>query len=74
MKENMSAFKMLTGKLIGKRPLVRPRRRYEDNIRIYLKEIGMSTRNWVDATQDRDYRNLSECGIELSSSISHVVS
>ena len=35
-----SAFKMLTGK-----PLGRPRRRYEDNIRMDLKEIGISTRN-----------------------------
>ena len=47
-----SAFKILTGKPIGKRPLERPRRRWEDNIRIYLKEIGNNTRNLA---QDRDY-------------------
>ena len=46
---------MLTGKPTGKRPLGRPRRRWEDNIRMDLKEIGMNTRNWVDSTQDRDY-------------------
>ena len=39
---------MLTGKHIGKRPLGRPRRRWEDNIRMDLKEIGINTRNWID--------------------------
>ena len=37
------------------RPLRRPRRRWEDNIRMDLEEIGISARNWVDSTQDRDY-------------------
>ena len=32
----------------GKRSLGRPRRRWEDNFRMYLKEIGINTRNWVD--------------------------
>ena len=39
---------MLRGKPTGKRRLGRPRRRWEDNIRIDLKEIGINTRNWVD--------------------------
>ena len=39
----------------GKRPLGRPRRGWEDNIRMYLKEIGVNTRNWIDSLQDRDY-------------------
>ena len=39
----------------GKRPLGRPRRRWEDNIRIDFKEIGINTRNWADSVQDRDY-------------------
>ena len=43
-----SAFKILTGKPTMKRPLGRPRRRWEDNIRMDLKEIYISTRNWVD--------------------------
>ena len=42
-----SAFKILTGTPTGKRPLGRPRRRCEDNIRMDLKEIGINTRNWV---------------------------
>ena len=39
-----------------KRPLGRPRRRWEDNIRTDLKEIGNNTRNWVHSAQDREYR------------------
>ena len=39
----------------GKRTLGRPRSRWEDDIRKDLKEIGISTRNWVDSAQDRDY-------------------
>ena len=53
--ESRSAFKILTGKPTGRRPLGRPRRRWEDNIRMDIKEIGISTRNWVDSAQDRDY-------------------
>ena len=45
MKEGRSAFKILTGKPTGKRPLGRPRRRWEDNIRMDLEEIGINTRN-----------------------------
>ena len=47
MKEGRSAFKILAGKPIGKRPLRRHRRRWEDSIRIDLKEIGINMRNWV---------------------------
>ena len=49
MEESRSPFKILTGTLTGKRPLGRPRRRWEDNIRIDLKEVGINTRNWVDS-------------------------
>ena len=52
MEEVRSAFKILTGKPTGKRPLGRPRRRYEDNIRMDLEEIGITARYWVDSTQD----------------------
>ena len=41
---------MLAGKSTGKRPLGRPRRRWED-----LEEIGVNAGNWVDLAQDRDY-------------------
>ena len=45
IKEGRSAFKILTGKLTGKRLLGRPRHRWKDNIRMDLEEIGINTRN-----------------------------
>ena len=48
-------MKILTGRPTGNRPLGRLRGRWEDNIRMNPKEIGINTRNWVDSTQDRDY-------------------
>ena len=53
--ESRSAFKILRGKPTGKKPLGRPRRKLEDNIRVDLQEICINTRNWVDSVQDRDY-------------------
>ena len=55
MEEDRSAVKILAGTPAGKRPLGRPRHRWVDNIRIKLKEIGISTRNWVDSAQNRNY-------------------
>ena len=52
--EGRSAFKMLTGTPAGKR-LGRPRRRWENNIRMDPKEIGINTKNSTDLTQDREY-------------------
>ena len=54
MEEGRSALKTLTGKPTGKRPLGRPRRRWEDNIRMDLEEIGINAGNWVDSARDRD--------------------
>ena len=54
MEDGRSAFKILTGKLTGKSPLGRSKRRWEDNIRMDLTEINVNTRNWVDSTQGRD--------------------
>ena len=55
MEEGRSAFKILTGKPIGKRHLGTPKRRWEDNIRMDLEEIGINAWNWVDSAQDRNY-------------------
>ena len=55
MEEGRSAFKILTGKPTGKRPLGRPRHRWEDNIRMDFEEIGINAGNWVDSAQDRNY-------------------
>ena len=76
MEEGRSAFKILIGKPTGKRPLGRLRRRWEDNIRMGLEEIGINTGNWVDSSQDywRLLESPCECGIEPPVSISHGVS
>ena len=55
MEEVRSAFKVLIGKPTGQRPIGRPRCRWEDNIRMDLKQVGINTRNWIDSAQDRDY-------------------
>ena len=53
IEEGRSSFKILTGKPTGKKPLGRPRRRWEDNIRMNLERFIAG--NWVDSAQDRDY-------------------
>ena len=53
--KKICAFKILTGKSAGNRRLGGPRCRWEDNIRMDLKEIRINTWNWVDSSQDRDY-------------------
>ena len=66
MEEGRRAFKMLTGKHTGKKPLGRPRPRWEDNIRIDLEEVGINAGNWVDSAQDRDYwRTLVNAGLNI---------
>ena len=55
MEEGRSALKILTGEPTGKISLGSTRRRWEDNIRMDLKEMGMKTRNSVDLAQGRDY-------------------
>jgi len=46
---------ILVGKPEGRRPLVRPRRRWEDNIRMVLREIGWEGVDWIRQAQDRDH-------------------
>ena len=55
MEEGRSAFEILTGNFTGKRPLGRPRSRWEDIIRMDLEEISINTGNWVDSAQDGNY-------------------
>jgi hypothetical protein len=54
MGEERKGYKVLVGKPEGKRPLVRPRRRWEDGIRTDLREIGLGNVDWTRLTQDRD--------------------
>jgi ribosomal protein L10 len=46
-------FRVLIGRPEGKRPLERPRRRWEDNIKVDLREIGIDGANWIRLAQDR---------------------
>ena len=55
MEEGRSTFKTLTDKSTGKKPSGRFKSRWEDIIRMDLKEVGVNTRNWVDSAQVRDY-------------------
>ena len=55
MEGGKSAFKILTDKPTEKRPLGRPRYRWEKNIRMDLSKIDVIMRNWVDSVQNRDY-------------------
>ena len=48
------AYKFLVGKPEGKRPLKRPRRRWEDNINMDLQEVGCRGMDWIELAQDRD--------------------
>jgi hypothetical protein len=54
MGEKRNAYRILMGMPEGKRPLGRPRRRWVDNIKIDLREIGWDGVDWVDMAQDRD--------------------
>jgi hypothetical protein len=53
MGEERGAYRFLVGRPEGKRPLERLRRRWEDNIAMDLKEIGIDGANWVRLGQDR---------------------
>ena len=47
-------YRVLVGKPEGKRPLVRPRRRWEDNIKIDLQEMESGDMDWIELAQDMD--------------------
>ena len=53
--EELSTFKTLTCKSTETLLLGKPRRRWEDNIRMDLKEISANAKNWVDSAQDAVY-------------------
>jgi len=54
MGERRGVYRVLMRKPEGKRPLGRPRRRWEDNIRMDLQEVGCRDMDWIELVQDRD--------------------
>jgi hypothetical protein len=54
MGELRNAYTVLVGKPEGKRPHRRPGRRWEDNIKMYVREVGWENLVWVNLAQDRD--------------------
>jgi hypothetical protein len=54
MREKRSVYRLLVGEPEGKGPLVRPRRRWVDNIRMDLGEVGWNGVDWIGLAQDRN--------------------
>ena len=54
MGEGRGVHRVLVGKPEGKRPVGRPRRKWEDNIKIDLQEVGGSCGDWIELAHDRD--------------------
>ena len=52
MGERRGVYRVLVGKPEGKRPLGRPRRRWEDNIKMDLQEVGCGFMDWIELPQD----------------------
>jgi hypothetical protein len=52
--EKRNAYRLLVGKPEGKRPLGRPRRRWVNNIRMNLGEVGWGNADWIGLSQDRN--------------------
>ena len=54
MGEGRGVYRVLVGKPERKRPLGKPRRRWEDSIRMDLQEVGLGYENWIGLAQDGD--------------------
>jgi hypothetical protein len=66
MGEKRNACKLLVGKSEGKRPLGRPRRRWVENIRMDLEEVGWGDVDWIGLAQDRNrWRTLANSVLNL---------
>jgi hypothetical protein len=66
MGESRGVYMVLVGKTEGKRQLGRPRRRWKNNSKMYLQEVGLEGMDWIDLAQDRDrWRTLVNAVINL---------
>jgi hypothetical protein len=52
-----NAYRILVGQPEGKKPLGRPRRRWVDNIKMELREIGWDSMDWINLAKDREHDN-----------------
>ena len=69
MGEESGVYRVLVGKPEGERQLGRPGRRWVDNIRMDLQEVGCGYMDWIGLIQDRDRWRMLECGNEPSGSV-----
>jgi len=69
MGERRGVYRVLVGKLEGKRPLGRPRRRWEDNIKMDLEEVVCGGMDLIELAEDRERWQAVECGNEPSGSV-----
>jgi hypothetical protein len=73
MWESRDVYMDLVGKPEGKRPLARPRRRWEDNIEMDFQEVGCGDMVWIELAQDRDrWRGLSNAVFQQKRGISRL--
>ncbi|KAJ4436550.1 hypothetical protein ANN_16582 [Periplaneta americana] len=73
MGESRNAYRVLVGRPEGKRPLGRPRRRWEDNIKMDLREVGYDDRDWINLAQDRDrWRAYVRAAMNLRDFVAHI--
>jgi hypothetical protein len=54
MGKGRGVYRILVGKLEGRRPLRKPKRRWENNIKMDLQEVGLGSMDWIELAQDRD--------------------
>jgi hypothetical protein len=52
--ERRGAYRILVGRPEGSKPLGRPRRRWENNVKMYLQDVGWGGMDWIELTQNRD--------------------
>jgi len=64
MAEERGVYRVLVGKLEGKRPLGRPRRRWMDNIKLDLRGMGCRYMDWIGLAQDRDRWRMLVCAVK----------
>jgi hypothetical protein len=69
MGEGRAVYRVLLGKPERRRPMGRPRRRWENNIRMDLQEVGCGCVDWMELAQDWGRWRALECGDEPSGSI-----